>query len=86
MPDAAVARVYRAGFAELNRVQDAQVPGVAAALGGGSQTQLYYIPFNSIGTGATYTPIPLPVNFFKNQRYGIEMVFFLSKNQANATI
>ena len=37
LPDAAVARVYRAGFAELNRVQDAQVPGVAAALGGGSQ-------------------------------------------------
>jgi hypothetical protein len=36
--------------------------------GGGSQTELFYIPFGTIGTGDTYKPMPLPVGFFKNQR------------------
>jgi serine/threonine-protein kinase len=36
--------------------------------GGASQTELYYIPFGTIGTGDTYSPIPLPVGFFTNQR------------------
>ena len=36
--------------------------------GGGSQTELFYIPFGTIGTGDTYKPLPLPVGFFKNQR------------------
>jgi serine/threonine-protein kinase len=36
--------------------------------GGDSQTELYYIPFGTIGTGDTYKPLPLPVGFFKNQR------------------
>jgi len=33
-----------------------------------SETQLYYIPFGSLGTGATYQPIPLPTSFFTNPR------------------
>lgn len=37
-------------------------------LGGGSQTELFYIPFGTIGTGDTYIPLPLPDGFFKNQR------------------
>jgi serine/threonine protein kinase len=37
-------------------------------LGGGSQTELYYIPFGTIGTGDTYNPFPLPDGFFTNQR------------------
>ena len=36
--------------------------------GGGSQTELYYVPFGTIGTGDTYKPLPLPQGFFKNQR------------------
>jgi hypothetical protein len=28
--------------------------------GSDSQTQIYYIPFGTIGTGAAYTPLPLP--------------------------
>ena len=28
--------------------------------GGSSQTQIYYIPFGTLGTGATYQPLPLP--------------------------
>jgi serine/threonine-protein kinase len=36
--------------------------------GGESQTELYYISFGTIGTGDTYTPLPLPANFFKSQR------------------
>lgn len=31
-------------------------------------TQLYYIPYASIGTGSTYQPIPLPENFFENAK------------------
>lgn len=36
--------------------------------GGESQTELFYIPFGTIGTGDTYTPLPLPAGFFKSQR------------------
>jgi len=35
--------------------------------GGGSQTELYYIPFGTIGTGDIYAPIPLPAGFFTSQ-------------------
>ena len=31
-----------------------------------TNTQLYYISYGSIGTGETYTPIPLPAGFFSN--------------------
>ncbi len=37
-------------------------------LGAESRTQLYYIPFGSIGTGAVYTPLPLPDDFFPTPR------------------
>ncbi|MEZ0397322.1 MAG: WD40 repeat domain-containing serine/threonine protein kinase [Anaerolineales bacterium] len=37
-------------------------------LGAESRTQLYYIPFGSIGTGAVYTPLPLPADFFPTPR------------------
>jgi serine/threonine protein kinase len=33
-----------------------------------AQTQLYYIPYASIGTQATYQPLPLPENFYENNR------------------
>ena len=33
-------------------------------LGAKSVSKLYYIPYSTIGTGATYDPIPLPENFF----------------------
>jgi hypothetical protein len=33
-----------------------------------NKSELYYIPFNSIGTGATYEPIPLPEDFFTDPR------------------
>lgn len=36
--------------------------------GGESQTELYYIPFGTVGTGETYTPLPLPAGFFKDVR------------------
>ncbi|MBN2387874.1 MAG: protein kinase [Anaerolineales bacterium] len=36
--------------------------------GVGSTTQLYYIPFTSIGTGTTYTPLRLPPELFANPR------------------
>jgi hypothetical protein len=42
--------------------------------GGGSQTELYYIPFGTIGTGDTYTPLTLPYGFFNNQREAPEPV------------
>ncbi len=42
--------------------------------GGGSQTELYYIPFGTIGTGDTYQSLPLPDTFFKNQREAPEPV------------
>jgi tRNA A-37 threonylcarbamoyl transferase component Bud32 len=31
-----------------------------------AHTQFYYIPYASIGTGATFEPIPLPENFYKD--------------------
>jgi serine/threonine protein kinase len=34
--------------------------------GANAQTQLYYIPYGSIGTGASYTPLTLPDGFFSN--------------------
>lgn len=36
--------------------------------GAESRTQLYYLPFGSIGTGAVYTPLPLPEDFFPTPR------------------
>jgi tRNA A-37 threonylcarbamoyl transferase component Bud32 len=32
------------------------------------QTQIYYIPYASIGTGTTYEPLPLPEGFFRSNR------------------
>jgi tRNA A-37 threonylcarbamoyl transferase component Bud32 len=37
-------------------------------LGPKAVTQFYYIPYGAIGTGATFTPIPMPKDFFKNPR------------------
>jgi serine/threonine protein kinase len=37
-------------------------------LGPASPIELYYIPFGTIGTGTTYSPIPLPFQFFTNLR------------------
>lgn len=36
--------------------------------GADSRTQLYYVQYGTIGTGATYMPLPLPDNFFQNPR------------------
>jgi serine/threonine protein kinase len=33
-----------------------------------ARSQLYYIPYGTIDTGATYNPIPLPEDFFSNSR------------------
>ena len=38
------------------------------ALGSQSQIELYYVPFGTIGTGLSYTPIPLPEDFVFDQR------------------
>jgi serine/threonine protein kinase len=37
-------------------------------LGDKSVSRLYYIPYGTIGTGATYQPLPLPETFFTNPR------------------
>jgi serine/threonine protein kinase len=37
-------------------------------LGSQSTIELYYIPFGTLSTGLTYTPIPLPAGIFTNQR------------------
>lgn len=37
-------------------------------LGANSVSQLYYVPYGSIGTGTTYDPIPLPANFLTNPK------------------
>jgi len=37
-------------------------------LGAEGVSQLYYISYGSIGTGATYKPLPLPETFFTNPR------------------
>ncbi len=37
-------------------------------LGSNSKNFLYYVPFGTIGTGATYTPIPLPEDFLVKPR------------------
>jgi len=36
--------------------------------GSSSIIQLFYIPYSTLGTGLTYTPIPLPENMFTNPR------------------
>ncbi len=36
--------------------------------GADSRTQLYYVQYGTIGTGATYMPLPLPDDFFQNPR------------------
>ncbi len=33
-----------------------------------AQTQFYYVPYSSLGTGAVYEPIPLPPDFYKNTK------------------
>lgn len=39
-----------------------------------SSTQLYYVPYGTMGTGLRYTPIPLPETFFQNPRGSIQAV------------
>ncbi|NIR65548.1 MAG: hypothetical protein GWN61_14995 [candidate division Zixibacteria bacterium] len=34
----------------------------------GATSQLYYIPFGSVGTGMQYDPVPLPDTFFQDPR------------------
>jgi serine/threonine-protein kinase len=38
------------------------------ALGPDTKTMLYYVPVGELGTGAKFTPLPLPPDFFKNPR------------------
>jgi serine/threonine protein kinase len=42
-------------------------------LGAESETQLYYIPVDKIGTGATFSAIQLPLRFFPNLREHIHL-------------
>ena len=42
--------------------------------GGSSQTELYYIPFGTVGTGSSYTPLPLPEGFFTDRRESPEPI------------
>ncbi|GAB4445621.1 MAG: hypothetical protein OHK0041_03310 [Anaerolineales bacterium] len=37
-------------------------------LGADAKTMLYYVPVGELGTGAKFTPLPLPPDFFKNPR------------------
>ena len=37
-------------------------------LGAQSVIELYYIPYGTLGTGLSYTPLPLPAEMFSNQR------------------
>ena len=41
--------------------------------GADSQTQLYYISIDQIGTGTTFTAIKLPLRFFPDAREDIEV-------------
>ena len=41
-------------------------------LSSSAPTVFYYAPFGALGTGAEFTPIPMPEGFFKNQREAIE--------------
>jgi hypothetical protein len=41
--------------------------------GADSETQLYYIPVDQIGSNTTFKPIKLPVRFFPNSRENIEI-------------
>jgi hypothetical protein len=43
-------------------------------MGEDSETQLYYIPFDQIGTDAKFTPLKLPRTFFSNLREKIRPV------------
>jgi serine/threonine-protein kinase len=38
------------------------------SLGSNAKTMLYYLPVGELGTGAQFTPLPLPPDFFKNPR------------------
>jgi serine/threonine protein kinase len=42
-------------------------------LGANSETKLYYIPIDQIGTGATFTPVRLPLYLFPDPREDIEV-------------
>jgi len=37
-----------------------------------AETVLYYVPIGELNTGATFTPIRLPLNFFANPREGVQ--------------
>jgi serine/threonine protein kinase len=41
--------------------------------GADSETQMYYIPIDQIGTGATFTPFKLPLHFFPDPRENLEV-------------
>jgi len=43
------------------------------SLGSDSETQMYYIPIDQLGSETTFTPIKLPVRFFPNPRENIEV-------------
>jgi serine/threonine-protein kinase len=45
------------------------------ALGANARTLLYLVPYGTIGTGASYTPLPLPENFFAKPIEHPEPVF-----------
>jgi hypothetical protein len=38
------------------------------ALGADAKIELYYLLYGTLGTGATYTPMEMPEEFFKNPR------------------
>jgi serine/threonine protein kinase/Tol biopolymer transport system component len=42
-------------------------------LGSDSETQMYYIPVDQIGTDTTFTPIKLPLRFFPDPRENLEV-------------
>jgi hypothetical protein len=42
-------------------------------LGSDSETQMYYIPVDQIGTDTTFTPIKLPLHFFPDPRENLEV-------------
>lgn len=42
------------------------------SLGAEAPTQLYYVSVGQLGTGANFTPLPLPEGFFKNPKEGTQ--------------
>lgn len=42
-------------------------------LGANSETQIYYIPLDQIGTEAVFTPVGLPLHFFPDPRVKVEL-------------